>query len=192
MISLIYILIIFFVCLIGYQLFLAFSKKSLIEGMTEGEEGEEGEEGGEGEGEGDVVDSESTPTTTTDTTDTTDPTYQPYQGGSSADQALSLSKQNQYNIEYLQSKYKEIEGVKNDITKMKQDIDTLDTSVTDLAQSAADLGTQVTGGQPQDETQDQLGEIDLGTSDTGEITDDVKQSIDEEDGEDEEQITFSL
>ena len=181
MISLIYILIIFFVCLIGYQLFLAFSKKSLIEGMTEGEEGE-----------GDVVDSESTPTTTTDTTDTTDPTYQPYQGGSSADQALSLSKQNQYNIEYLQSKYKEIEGVKNDITKMKQDIDTLDTSVTDLAQSAADLGTQVTGGQPQDETQDQLGEIDLGTSDTGEITDDVKQSIDEEDGEDEEQITFSL
>ena len=47
MISLIYILIIFFVCLIGYQLFLAFSKKSLIEGMTEGEEGEEGGEGGE-------------------------------------------------------------------------------------------------------------------------------------------------
>ena len=94
MMSLIYILIIFFVCLIGYQLFLAFSKKSLIEGMTEEEE----EEGG-----GDVVDSESTPTTTTDTTSSsTDPTYQPYQGGSSADQALSLSKQNQYNIEYLQ------------------------------------------------------------------------------------------
>ena len=182
MMSLIYILIIFFVCLIGYQLFLAFSKKSLIEGMTEEEE----EEGG-----GDVVDSESTPTTTTDTTSSsTDPTYQPYQGGSSADQALSLSKQNQYNIEYLQSKYKEIEGVKNDITKMKQDIDTLDTSVNDLAQSAADLGTQVTGGQPQDETQDELGEIDLGTSDTGEITDDVKQSIDEEDGEDEETVNL--
>ena len=181
MISLIYILIIFFVCLIGYQLFLAFSKKSLIEGMTEEEE----------EGGGDVVDSESTPTTTTDTTSSsTDPTYQPYQGGSSADQALSLSKQNQYNIEYLQSKYKEIEGVKNDITKMKQDIDTLDTSVNDLAQSAADLGTQVTGGQPQDETQDELGEIDLGTSDTGEITDDVKQSIDEEDGEDEETVNL--
>jgi len=181
MMSLIYILIIFFVCLIGYQLFLAFSKKSLIEGMTDGEE-----EGG------DVVDSESTPTTdtTTTTSSSTDPTYQPYQGGSSADQALSLSKQNQYNIEYLQSKYKEIEGVKNDITKMKQDIDTLDTSVNDLAQSAADLGTQVTGGQPQDETQDQLGEIDLGTSDTGEITDDVKQSIDEEDGEDEETVNL--
>ena len=180
MMSLIYILIIFFVCLIGYQLFLAFSKKSLIEGMTDGEE-----EGG------DVVDSESTPTTdTTTSSSSSDPTYQPYQGGSSADQALSLSKQNQYNIEYLQSKYKEIEGVKNDITKMKQDIDTLDTSVNDLAQSAADLGTQVTGGQPQDETQDQLGEIDLGTSDTGEITDDVKQSIDEEDGEDEETVNL--
>ena len=41
MISLIYILIIFFVCLIGYQLFLAFSKKSLIEGLEgDGEEEE--------------------------------------------------------------------------------------------------------------------------------------------------------
>ena len=184
MMSLIYILIIFFVCLIGYQLFLAFSKKSLIEGMTDGEE------------EGDVVDSETTPTdtttttTTTDTTSSSEPTYQPYQGGSSADQALSLSKQNQYNIEYLQSKYKEIEGVKNDIDKMQQDIDTLNTSVNDLAQSAADLGTQMTGGKPQDETQEELGEIDLGTADTTEQTDEVKQSIDEEDGEDEETVNL--
>lgn len=184
MMSLIYILIIFFVCLIGYQLFLAFSKKSLIEGMTDGEE------------EGDVVDSETTPTdtttttTTTDTTSSSEPTYQPYQGGSSADQALSLSKQNQYNIEYLQSKYKEIEGVKNDIDKMQQDIDTLNTSVNDLAQSAADLGTQMTGGKPQDETQEELGEIDLGTTDTTEQTDEVKQSIDEEDGEDEETVNL--
>jgi len=180
MLSLIYILIAFFVCLIGYQLFLAFSKKSLIEGMTDGEE------------EGDVVDSETTPTTTTtDTTDTTDttsssePTYQPYQGGSSADQALSLSKQNQYNIEYLQSKYKEIEGVKGDIDKMKQDIDTLNTSVADLGQSAADLGTQLTGDKSTEDTQQQLGEVDLGTSDTAEQTDEVKQSIDDEDDEEE-------
>ena len=183
MTSLIYILIVFFVCLIGYQLFLAFSKKSLIEGL-------EGD--GEVEEEGDVVDSESTPTTTTDTTTTSssEPTYQPYQGGSSADQALSLSKQNQYNIEYLQSKYKEIEGVKTDIEKMQQDIDTLNTSVNDLAQSAGELGTQMTGGKPQDETQEELGEIDLGTADTDEQTDEVKQSIDEEDGEDEETVNL--
>ena len=183
MTNLIYILIVFFVCLIGYQLFLAFSKKSLIEGL-------EGD--GEVEEEGDVVDSESTPTTTTDTTTTSssEPTYQPYQGGSSADQALSLSKQNQYNIEYLQSKYKEIEGVKTDIEKMQQDIDTLNTSVNDLAQSAADLGTQMTGGKPQDETQEELGSIDLGTTDTTEQTDEVKQSIDEEDGEDEETVNL--
>lgn len=188
MISLIYILIAFFVCLIGYQLFLALSKKSLIEGL-------EGDGEVEEEGDGDVVDSESTPTTDTTTTETTsssEPTYQPYQGGSSADQALSLSKQNQYNIEYLQSKYKEIEGVKTDIDRMKQDIDTLSTSVNDLAQSAGELGTELTGGQPQDETQEELGNIDLGTSDTGEITDDVKQSIDEQDGEDEEEQTINL
>jgi hypothetical protein len=138
------------------------------------------------------VDSESTPNTTTDTTSnsSSDPTYQPYQGGSSADQALSLSKQNQYNIEYLQSKYKEIEGVKTDIDRMKQDIDTLNTSVNDLAQSAGELGTEITGGQPQDETQEELGTIDLGTADTSEQTDEVKQSIDEEDGEEEETINL--
>lgn len=183
MMSLIYILIIFFVCLIGYQVFLAFSKKSLIEGL-EGD-GEVEEE------EGDVVDSESMPTTDT-TNSNTDPTYQPYQGGSSADQALNLSKQNQYNIEYLQSKYSEIEGVKNDISKMKQDIDTLNTSVADLGDSAAELGTQLTGDKPPEETQSQLEDIDLGTTDNGEITDDVKQSIDDEDGQDEEEQTLNL
>jgi hypothetical protein len=183
MMSLIYILIVFFVCLIGYQVFLAFSKKSLIEGL-EGD-GEVEEE------EGDVVDSESTPTTDT-TSSSTDPTYQPYQGGSSADQALNLSKQNQYNIEYLQSKYSEIEGVKNDISKMKQDIDTLNTSVADLGDSAAELGTQLTGDKPPEETQSQLEDIDLGTTDNGEITDDVKQSIDDEDGQDEEEQTLNL
>ena len=187
MMSLIYILIVFFVCLIGYQLFLAFFKKSLIEGLEGDGEVEVEEE------EGDVVDSESTPTTdTTNTTNNTDPTYQPYQGGSSADQALSLSKQNQYNIEYLQSKYSEIEGVKNDISKMKQDIDTLNTSVADLGDSAAELGTQLTGDKPPEETQSQLEDIDLGTTDNGEITDDVKQSIDDEDGQDEEEQSLNL
>lgn len=191
MMSLIYILIVFFVCLIGYQLFLAFFKKSLIEGLEGDGEVEVEEE--DGEVEGDVVDSESTPTTdTTNTTNNTDPTYQPYQGGSSADQALSLSKQNQYNIEYLQSKYSEIEGVKNDISKMKQDIDTLNTSVADLGDSAAELGTQLTGDKPPEETQSQLEDIDLGTTDNGEITDDVKQSIDDEDGQDEEEQTLNL
>ena len=140
MMSLIYILIIFFVCLIGYQLFLAFSKKSLIEGL-EGDGEVEEEEGG------DVVDSESTPTTdTTTSSSSSDPTYQPYQGGSSADQALSLSKQNQYNIEYLNTKVKEIAGVKDDIDKMKLDLNSQQSQITDLVGQSAELSTQLTGG----------------------------------------------
>lgn len=168
MMTLIYILIVFFVCLIGYQLFLAFSGCKLIEGM-------------------DTVSTEGTPpvitdTTTTDATDS--PSYQAYQGGSTADQALSLSKQNQYNIEYLNGEVKKIGGMSAEIDKMKLDIDTINDQMNELASSAGDLGTAISG----DTTPDELGAI-TGTN-TGETTDDqvsgVETSIDEEDGEDNE------
>ena len=168
--TLIYILIIFFVCLIGYQLFLAFSGCKLIEGM-------ETVEGG------DTVSTEGTTTTTT-TNATDSPSYQAYQGGSTADQALSLSKQNQYNIEYLNSEVKKIGGMSAEIDKMKLDIDTINDQMGELASSAGDLGTAISGGT----TPDELTTI-TGTN-TGETTDEqvssVEASIDEEDGQDNE------
>lgn len=184
---LIYILITFFVCLIGYQIFLAFSKKPLIEGL----------EGEEGEGEEDVVSSESTDpnaTTTTDTTTTTtsELTYQPYQGGSTADNALALSKQNQYNIEYLNSEVKKIGGMSNDIDKMKQDIDQLTDSVTSLAESAADLGNSITGGDDAATTTDELGNITgLGSADPNDQTEEAIAAMDAGE-EDEEPQPISL
>ena len=184
MTCLIYILITFFVCLIGYQLFLAFSKKPLIEGL-------------EGEEEEDVVSSETTttdPNATTDTTtDTTSElTYQPYQGGSTADNALALSKQNQYNIEYLNSEVKKIGGMSNDIDKMKQDIDQLTDSVTSLAESATDLGNSITGGEDAATTTNEIGNITgLGSADPTTQTDDAIAAMDAGE-EDEEPEPISL
>jgi hypothetical protein len=121
---LIYILIVLFVCLIGYQIILAFYPKMVIEGL---------------ENETDA---------TTGTTDTTGggAEYQPYQPGSSANQALELATQNQYNIEYLNTKVKEIAGVKDDIDKMKLDLNSQQSQITDLVGQSAELSTQLTGG----------------------------------------------
>ena len=132
------------------------------------------------------MDTISTEETTTDTTDnattnaTDSPSYQAYQGGSTADQALSLSKQNQYNIEYLNSEVKKIGGMSDEIDKMKLDIDTINSQMGDLASSAGDLGTAISGGA----TTNELGEIDVGAGDTTEDqTADVEADIDNEDGE---------
>ena len=130
---LIYILIVLFVCLIGYQIILAFYPKMVIEGL---------------ENETDATTETGTTTTTTGTTDTTGGAaeYQPYQPGSSANQALELATQNQYNIEYLNTKVKEISGVKDDIDKMKLDLNSQQSQITDLVGQSAELSTQLTGG----------------------------------------------
>jgi hypothetical protein len=127
---LIYILIILFICLIGYQIILAFSGNKIIEGLENGE-----------------------------TMETTD--YQPYEGGSSADQALSLAKQNEYNIEYLHGKVKEIGGVKDEIDKMKLDMGTMQGQVDGLASQTGELGTQLTGGA----TTEDLNGVDVSSGD---------------------------
>jgi len=121
---LIYILIVLFVCLIGYQIILAFYPKTVIEGLE----------------------NETDATTTTDTTTGGAAEYQPYQPGSSANQALELATQNQYNIEYLNTKVKEIAGVKDDIDKMKLDLNSQQSQITDLVGQSAELSTQLTGG----------------------------------------------
>lgn len=127
---LIYILIVLFVCLIGYQIILAFYPKMVIEGL---------------ENETDATTGTGTTTGTTDTTGG-GAEYQPYQPGSSANQALELATQNQYNIEYLNTKVKEIAGVKDDIDKMKLDLNSQQSQITDLVGQSAELSTQLTGG----------------------------------------------
>ena len=145
--TLIYILIIFFVCLIGYQLFLAFLPKSLIEGL------ENETDTGTGTGTTD------TPTTNTGTGTTSTSQYQPYQGGSVAEQALSLSKQNEYNIEYLNGQVEKIIGVKDEIDKLKAEIDIQGDQINDLGGQVASAGQEILG----DATTDSIGDI-SGTS----------------------------
>jgi hypothetical protein len=127
---LIYILIVLFVCLIGYQIFLAISPKSMVEGME----------------------NEDTETTdTTDTTETTDPNFIPYEGGNSADKALSLATQNQYNIEYLNKKIKDVDKVNDDIAKMKMDIDNQQQQLGDISTQMSDVGNNITNGATQED-----------------------------------------
>jgi hypothetical protein len=128
---LIYILIVFFVCLIGYQLFLAFFPTKMIEGME----------------------SETTDTSATDSSATDSGSFIPYEGGNSADKALSLATQNQYNIEYLEKKIKDVDGVKDDINKMKLDLTNQQQQVSDLANKMGELGSEVSGGATEEEVQ---------------------------------------
>jgi hypothetical protein len=133
---LIYILIVFFVCLIGYQLFLAFFPTKMIEGMDS-----------------DASATESATDTTTTESATDASTFIPYEGGNSADKALSLATQNQYNIEYLQKKIKDVDGVKDDISKMKLDLTNQQQQVSDLATQMGELGSEVSGGATEEDIQ---------------------------------------
>jgi NADH:ubiquinone oxidoreductase subunit 3 (subunit A) len=137
---LIYILIVLFVCLIGYQIFLAISPKSMIEGMENEETG--------------TTDTTGTTGTTdiTDTTGTTDTNFIPYEGGNSAEKALSLATQNQYNIEYLNQKVKDVDKVKDDIAKMKLDLDNQQQQIGDISGQMGNLGHDITGGVTQEDT----------------------------------------
>jgi TolA-binding protein len=174
--TLIYILIIFFVCLIGYQLFLAFFPKSVIEGLEN--------ETDTGTGTTD------TPTTNTGTTDT--PQYQPYQGGSVAEQALSLSKQNEYNIEYLNGQVEKIIGVKDEIDKLKEEIDMQGDQINDLGGQVASAGQEILG----DATTDSIGDISGASTGTDEENVDLAEADidagDETQKEEDESLALAL
>ena len=167
--TLIYILIIFFVCLIGYQLFLAFLPKSLIEGL---------------ENDNDAI------TTNTDTTNTSQ--YQPYQGGSVAEQALSLSKQNEYNIEYLNGQVEKIIGVKEEIDKLKAEIDIQGDQIDDLGGQVASAGQEILG----DATTDSIGDISGASAGTDEENVDLAEADidagDETQKEEDESLALAL
>ena len=166
--TLIYILIILFVCLIGYQLFLAFFPKSLIEGL------------------------ENETDTTTDGATTSTSQYQPYQGGSVAEQALSLSKQNEYNIEYLNGQVEKIIGVKEEIDKLKSEIDIQGDQINDLGGQVASAGQEILG----DATSDSIGDISGASTGTDEENVDLAEADidagDETQKEEDESLALAL
>jgi hypothetical protein len=118
MMSLIYILIVFFIVLIGYQIFLAFSTKkrtSLKEGLENATE------------------------------------YQPY-NTSDPNNALILAQQNAGNIEVLKGRVDGLDGVKDTIVTMQQNIDSIQTQVDGLVQQQADYAQDIAGSSPADIT----------------------------------------
>jgi TolA-binding protein len=165
--TLIYILIIFFVGLIGYQLFLAFFPKSVIEGLENETDG-----------------------ATTDATTTSQ--YQPYQAGSVAEQALSLSKQNEYNIEYLNGQVEKIIGVKEEIDKLKEEIDMQGDQINDLGGQVSSAGQEILG----DATADSIGDISGASAGTDEENVDLAEADidagDENQKEEDESLALAL
>ena len=174
MTTLIYILIVFFVCLIGYQLFLALSPKSLIEGAENMEDGtvttspESGAAPPPTSVEGTI--------TTGDETTNVDVTYTPYPMGGVADQALALSNQNKNNITSMKPKIDKIDKLESDIAAINGNIDTLQSQMDDLAAQAGNLGTELSGDVTADTTVTGLGSTDTSTEAQNEM-----DAIDDED-----------
>ena len=117
---LIKILIGFFICLIGYQLFLALlGKDNLQEGLENN-------------------------TTTSTSTSTSTSDYKPY-NINDPNNALILAQQNAGNIEVLNGRMNKIDGVKERVDTLQQSMDSMQTQIDALVQQQADYAKDVMG-----------------------------------------------
>ena len=121
---LIYILIVFFIMLVGYQVFLALVPSlNLVEGLEN--------------------------ETTTQNTGSSD--YQPY-NVNDPNNSLILSQQNAGNIEVLQGRIDGFDGVKEKVDTMQQSIDSMQVQIDGLVQQQADYAQELAGPTPPDVT----------------------------------------
>ena len=115
-------LIVFFACLIGYQLFLALlsliNSNNLIEGL------------------------ENSGTTTNE--------YQPYNTNdpNNPNSALILAQQNAGNIEVLKGRVEGLDGIKGRVDTMQLNMDSMQTQMDALVQQQADFATDIAGDTP--------------------------------------------
>ena len=123
---LIYILIVFFIMLVGYQVFLALIPPlNLVEGL------------------------ENATTTTTQNAGSSD--YQPY-NVNDPNNSLILSQQNAGNIEVLKGRIDGFDGVKEKVDTMQQSIDSMQVQIDGLVQQQADYAQELAGPTPPDVT----------------------------------------
>ena len=121
---LIYILIVFFIMLVGYQVFLALVPSlNLVEGLEN--------------------------ETTTQNTGSSD--YQPY-NVNDPNNSLILSQQNAGNIEVLKGRIDGFDGVKEKVDTMQQSIDSMQVQIDGLVQQQADYAQELAGPTPPDVT----------------------------------------
>ena len=134
------ILIIFFIGLIGYQLFLAFSGNNLIEGLANKPMKQIKQN----------TTNATNATKTTTTTTNSSNQYKPYNTNDPNNQnsALILSQQNAGNIEVLKGRVDGFDGVKARVDKMQQNIDSMQVQIDALVQQQADYATELAGDEP--------------------------------------------
>ena len=116
---LIKLLIIFFACLLGYQLFLAlFNKGNLIEGLENEKKNSEYKD-----------------------YNTDDP--------NNPNSALILSQQNAGNIEVLNGRVTKLDGLNDRVTTAETNIESMQTQIDALVQQQADFASDLTGPAPE-------------------------------------------
>ena len=181
MMSLIHILIVFFVCLIGYQLFLALSPKSIIEGLTSNN----------------VSSNNTAPASTVASTGTgsTPLSYTPYGNENEPGvQALALSRVNEDNIQYLKQKIDDLGTFNDQLTAFQSDfaqtktdfttqLDQQQQQITELTNQASTAATAMTGGATSSDltNNDMTSSLDTGNSDpVGSVQDDIDNGTEED------------
>jgi len=147
-------LIIFFILLISYQIFLAYFKRSVIEGMM------------------DVV-----PTISPSFVPTTNPTFKPTNemlpnltinqvyrqyDKKIADNTFLMSQQNAGNIEYLKQRIDAVQGIFQQVQDLSGNVQALQDQVSGLVSANQQYATQMTGATAPDVT----GATNDGTTDT--------------------------
>ena len=119
---LIKLLIVFFIYLIGYQIFLALIKGSdLVEGLENEKKNSEYKD-----------------------YNTNDP--------NNPNSALILSQQNAGNIEVLRGRVDELDGVKGRVDTLQQNVESMQTQIDALVQQQADYATDLAGDTPAEVT----------------------------------------
>jgi hypothetical protein len=129
---LIYILIVLFIILMGYQAYLASGTFGLASG-TFGNKLIEGLENAD--------------TTSSSTTQE----YKPY-NLNDPNNSLILAQQNAGNIEVLKGRIDGLDGVKKRVDDMQQSIDSMQTQIDGLVQQQADYAQEIAGSTPLDVT----------------------------------------
>jgi hypothetical protein len=141
---LIYILIVLFIVLIGYQVYLAngifglaIHPSKLIEGLENGD---------------------------TSTSSSSTQEYKPY-NLNDPNNSLILAQQNAGNIEVLKGRIDSFDGVKKKVDDMQQSIDSMQTQIDGLVQQQADYAQEIAGSTPPTVTgTDELTSEDVETS----------------------------
>lgn len=118
---LIYILIVLFVGLIGYQLYLAIFPNDLLEGLE----------------------NQNTVATKTDTTTK----YKPY-NLNDPNNSLILAQQNAGNIEVLKGRINGLDGIKQQMNDIQQSVNSMQTQIDGLVQQQAEYAQEIAGSSP--------------------------------------------